>query len=790
MRQAIKIISVFLVLALLLPQFSCSGKRKVNSAQYIREHNLQRLPRFDIPVVINDRVVAWLDYFTGAGRKHFRRYLQRSGRYMGLMQEILREEGMPQDLVYISLIESGFNCHARSHANAVGPWQFIRGTARRYGMQVGAWRDERRDPYIATRAAAAYYRDLYTEFGDWYLAMAGYNAGEGRVRKAIRQTGSKDFWVIASHRRALRPETRDYVPKFIAAAIIAKMPERFGFGDVPRDPPFEFEEAVVETQTDLGVVAKCAGVDEAAIVDLNPHLHRGATPHGKKDYRVRVPKGSGKQFRLAYAKLPKEERVQIVRYRVKQGDTLSKIARRYGVSVKAIAQANNIRSYRRLRRGADLVIPVGGAARARAVAASRRASTTKKLVRHRVRSGETAGQIAERYGVRLSSLRRWNKLNRRSTIRVGQRLKIYSTVASGSGGGSTRGKATHVVRRGQTIGGIARRYGVSTKELMAWNEISDPRRVRAGQKLVVSRKAVLPDTTAKHVDDLPTSTTAKVSAGERVVTKTHRVRRGQTLGAIARRYGVSTKELMAWNEISDPRRVRAGQKLVVSQTVVVREAPKPSAVTVAQATGTHTLKRGETLGHVAERYGMGTKELMALNGISNPRRVRAGRKLKVRGKASAPAKASSSTAVQVAELPTSKSRAATPPPKVAESYRYTVKSGETLGGVANRHGVTTKELMAWNGIKNPRSVRAGQKLVIKKSPTANKAAPARAEVAKAVAAAPAPASKTITYRVKSGDTLWAIARRHRVTIAQLQAWNDLPDPSAVRPGTKLKIIRN
>ena len=267
--------------------------RSADSAQFIREHNLNALPRFDIPMVINDRVVAWMEYFQGAGRRHFTRYLKRSGRYLPLMRQILIEEGLPQDLVYIAMIESGFNMHARSRANAVGSWQFIRATGRRYGMRADGWVDERRDPYRATRAAASYFRDLYGEFGDWYLAMAAYNAGEGRVRKAIRTTGSRNFWHIARHHRALHAETRDYVPKFIAAAIIAKMPDRFGFAEVVLDQPVEFETGKVETQTDLAVIAKCAGVGRDAVFDLNPHLVRGATPPGARHYKIRLPTGTG-----------------------------------------------------------------------------------------------------------------------------------------------------------------------------------------------------------------------------------------------------------------------------------------------------------------------------------------------------------------------------------------------------------------------------------------------------------------------------------------------------------------
>jgi peptidoglycan lytic transglycosylase D len=717
MRRYSRFITIIGCFSVILSTFACSSgnspRKNVNSAKFIREHNLKSMPRFDIPIVINDRVVAWMDYFQGAGRKHFQRYLERSGRYIPLMKKILAEEGVPQDLIYISMIESGFNVHAKSHASAVGPWQFIRSTGKRYNMKIDVWVDERRDPYLATRSAARYFKFLYGEFGDWYLAMAGYNAGEGRIRRGLKKTGARDFWELASHRRAIRAETRDYVPKFIAAAIIAKMPERFGFNDVELHDPFAFEVVSVETQTDLAIIAKCSGVKTKEILDLNPHLHRGATPHGRKNYKIRVPVKTSKKFRVAYSALPKNERIQIVRYRVKGGDTLSRIARRYGVSVRTLARVNNIKSYRTLRKGKTLIIPIGGAAKAR-YAKSASGPRTNKLITHRVKKGETAGTIANRYGVGTSDVRRWNNLNRRSTIRVGQKLKIYGRVASSrKRGGTSTASVTHRVRRGETLGGIANRHGISTKKLMAMNGIRDPRKVRAGKKLVIKKRTKrIKNTTAIPVAELSTSKAASRSRSVK-----YKVKPGETLGGIANRNGVTVKQLMAWNKIKNVRSVRAGKTLIIRK----RSAPKVSAKPVNVA----SKSKGSALS--------------------------------------------------------------------SSSRKYKVKPGETLGGIANRNGVTVKQLMAWNKIKDVRSVRAGQTLRISGGSSRSKSV--ASTPAKLSSTTPAGISANVnsgitTYHVKNGDTLWDIARRHRVTIAQLQRWNKLTDPSSVRPGTRLKIYEN
>jgi membrane-bound lytic murein transglycosylase D len=243
---------------------SCTKGRRVRYSKadrqrFIQMHNLGDLPKSDVPLEINERVIAWMDYFSGSGARHFNNYLERSGAYIPMMRAILKKYGLPQDLVYIALIESGFNNHAHSHASAVGQWQFIGSTARHYGLRVDSWVDERRDPVKSTHAAAQYLKKMYGDYGDWYLVMAGYNAGEGRVNRAIADSGSKNFWVHADpDKKYLKAETRDYVPKYIAATIMAKMPEKFGFKNVEYDKPLDYDVVTIDSQTDLEVAGKCA----------------------------------------------------------------------------------------------------------------------------------------------------------------------------------------------------------------------------------------------------------------------------------------------------------------------------------------------------------------------------------------------------------------------------------------------------------------------------------------------------------------------------------------------------
>ena len=310
---------------------------------------------WDIPIEMNTEVQRWLDYYTTEGRESFEISLARGGRYERVMREILRREGVPGDLVYISLIESGFQLTAHSRARALGLWQFVPATARIYGLEVSRWVDERLDPIASTYAAGDYLADLHREFGDWYLALAAYNAGPGRLNAAIRRAGTRDFWALAES-RTLEWETRAYVPKLIAVALIAKEPHKYGVRARPEPIATSSDFAYVEDATSLDVVAEAAGVPFEEVLALNPHLIRGVTPPGER-YPVRLPVGRSLVFAENYAKLPPDERVRSVLHVVRRGDTLSEIAQRYGTTPSLIREANDGIDPSGLKAGQRLVVP-------------------------------------------------------------------------------------------------------------------------------------------------------------------------------------------------------------------------------------------------------------------------------------------------------------------------------------------------------------------------------------------------------------------------------------------------
>ncbi|MCU0225936.1 MAG: LysM peptidoglycan-binding domain-containing protein [Acidobacteria bacterium] len=502
----------------------------------------------DWPIQLNDKTVAWLEALSsGRLREWFARSLERSGGYVERFRQIFAEEGVPQDLVYLAHIESAFQSHALSRAQARGMFQFIPGTGRRYGLAIDTWLDERADPEKACRAAASYLRDLYAEFGDWNLALASYNAGEGRVRGAIAQTGSRDFWVLAQ-RSTLRPETRNYVPAIQAATVIAKDPVRFGFGWVDLQDPVAYEVVPVPFSADMKTLASVAQTDPAALRALNPDLRRGVTPPGRT-YMLKVPVGASAGFTERLAQVPPEQRVAQLEHRVRRGETVTSVAKRYRVSASALRAANGLSKNSRLQAGQVLAVPRGSVDVASLADDEPQAARGPSRT-HRVRSGETLGSIAGRYGVSVSSLQRWNGMGRSTKLLAGQKLKVSApgaAVASsgGSRGGSaaTSGSAsTHRVVPGETASAIARRYGVALDQLLRANGLSAKSTIKVGQRLTVPGRGSAASTAE------PASGSAK-QAEARVAT-VHVVRKGETLFRIAQRYGTTVEKICQANDIA------------------------------------------------------------------------------------------------------------------------------------------------------------------------------------------------------------------------------------------------
>jgi membrane-bound lytic murein transglycosylase D len=420
--------------------------------------------KYDIPMAMQPLVAQYVHFFQGPGRKWFRHWMSRSTRFIPAMTPILVSKGLPKDTVYLAMIESGFSPQALSWAKAAGPWQFIRTTGKMYGLRQDFWVDERRDPLKSTVAAARYLRQLYKELGgDWYLAWAAYNAGGRKLQRVINLKGSTDFWEL-SDGRGLAKETKHYVPKLIACALIAKHPKAFGFADDEFDylQPVEADEVQLTDAADLEVISRAAESGVQEIRELNPELKRWCTPPAseKKPYLLRVPKGKGEIFTANFERLGSQARLAFRYHQVRRGETLSQIAGSYRSAPEAILRLNGLRRAKLLRVNSELVIPIprfrdkGDPSLDRQVASARRAG----FVAERPEEEIPAGTV-------------------RKTAAVGS---IKTETVDG------RTKLTYGVAAGDTLWSIAQRFECSITELQQWNHLRKrPKGLQAGAELVI-----------------------------------------------------------------------------------------------------------------------------------------------------------------------------------------------------------------------------------------------------------------------------------------------------------------
>ena len=497
---------------------------------------------FDFPIVINDQVEYFIDYFQTKLRNRFSLWMGRSTRYISMMKKILKEHNLPEDLIYLAMIESGFSTKAYSRAHAAGPWQFIRETGARYGLQVNAWVDERKDPIKSTRAAAQHLSDLYNRFGSWYLAAAGYNAGEGKISRALAMYNASNFWEItADNRHYIKEETKQYVPKMIAAALIAKEPGKYGFTKISYQDPLSFEEVAIPGNVELKDVAAACGADLETIVDLNPELKRWITPPGVSNYTLRIPEGTKEKLLDNYAQLIKPKPVVVyAEHRVKKGERLTSIARRYGVKAGVIARANRIKGGSRLNAGLVLLIPKktgyhgsppdlepidheNSAEKTVSIRSSRNSQGKKSSlvankgvekngrllrIRYQIKRGDSLASIAEKFDVEISMIKRWNNSKGGTKIQQGKTLTLFvgksNPEREGNKENGKSGKANikrtkaetasriklvlYKVKKGDSLAEIAQRFNTTTNQIRTWNRLSAKGTIKPGDMLNLKLK--------------------------------------------------------------------------------------------------------------------------------------------------------------------------------------------------------------------------------------------------------------------------------------------------------------
>jgi membrane-bound lytic murein transglycosylase D len=450
----------------------------------------------DLPLTVNDPVLAYLNYFkTQRGSAIVETGLRRAGRYRAMVERVLREEGLPQDLIYLAQAESAFLPQAVSKAGARGMWQFMSFAGRKYGLQKSWWVDERQDPEKATHAAARDLRDLYDQFGDWYLAMAAYNSGAGTVQHAIERTGYADFWELY-RRNALPKETQNYVPIILALTLVSKDPARYGVEFEP-EPPLKADSVKPGEPIDLRLAAETIDTDLETLRSLNPQLLRLVTP-SDPEFVLRLPEGTAERFLAEIAAIPPEKWVSWRRHKVEEGETLSGLAKRYHVLPAEVANANDLPVGETLEEGQKLIIP----------AAEHSEAATGKLIRYRVRRTDTVGTIADEFDVTTAELRKWNHLKSDHVAR-GMSLRIYpggmtpgpqarpaqssanAVMARRSGPRDVSvmearsSTVVHQVKAGETLWSIARAYRTTVEGIQSGNRYLFSRPLQVGDTLTI-----------------------------------------------------------------------------------------------------------------------------------------------------------------------------------------------------------------------------------------------------------------------------------------------------------------
>jgi membrane-bound lytic murein transglycosylase D len=456
----------------------------------------------DLPLMMTDQVASYINYFSSRGRSILENGLVRSGRYDEMIRRTLKEEGVPQDLVYLAQAESGFHPLAVSRVGARGIWQFMASRARGYGLQRDWWVDDRQDPEKSTRAAARHLRDLYQQFGDWYLAMAAYNSGPGTVQSAVKRTGYADFWELY-HRNVLPKETRNYVPIIVAVTIMAKNPGQYGLDHLEKEKAAPFDSVTIDYPVDLRLVAECVDASAADLQDLNPSLLRLTTPKDHP-FQLHLPAGTKDKFEAAIAAVPPDMRVWWRYHKVQAGDTLASLARTYRTTSKAIAEANNLEDGQDLTPDSKLTIPIAPGKHA---STEDTAAYAHRLTRYKVRKGDTVQTVADNFGVPPTMVRKWNHLKGNSL--AGRRIvyvhlpitpnaskeefasaapksspsksktkKIVATATSG-----TTSVVHHRVKQGETLYSIASNYKTTVDALKRDN--SNVAVLRPGMVLII-----------------------------------------------------------------------------------------------------------------------------------------------------------------------------------------------------------------------------------------------------------------------------------------------------------------
>jgi membrane-bound lytic murein transglycosylase D len=621
------------------------GEKADSASLQIIENFLDTLDltQFSLPVELNERVLQEIHYFTERVPSFIKSSLSRKTAYDSLIYSILREYEMPEDLIYLSLVESGFKVKAYSRAKASGLWQFIPATGERFGLASNFWVDMRRHPEKATRAAAAYLSYLHKEFDDWLLAMAAYNCGEGRVRRLIKEmkadstrdsTKAISYWELD-----LPKETMHYVPRILAAMIIGHFPEHYEIEIKKQELP-KYDTVTITDCLPISEIAKALSISEDSVRSLNMELIKWSTPPDMASYTLRLPEGKRALFLAAYDKMDKNKFPRWHYHQVKRGEYFGSISKKYGVSISDIQAANNMKTTR-LRAGQKLLIPLP-AQKGNKGGPYKQVTASKKVKTYTVKQGENQASVARRYGISLSNLQKWNKLNAESALEEGQVLFVSEPAEDSvlPPQKPTLEQGKYRVQSGDTYLSIAQAFGVSPIALIEKNN-GNRTPLRVGQMLVIpppEKKVEKKDSPAKSSKNEKTAKAeTKKSNSSKSNAKYYTVKSGDNLSFISQKTGVSVENLQKWNDMGTSETIYPGQKLKLEgaakkTTTVTPNKPANKAEKKSTSKGKnsriHVVQKGESLWDISKKYKVSIDDLVKWNELEGTR-IRAGQNIYV-----------------------------------------------------------------------------------------------------------------------------------------------------------------